>query len=117
MTNEGRDPVMQRKRLLGIARAYLPPEMSPSDPLVSPILGNAPSLLGLPPTLVQVGSAEVLVDETLEFERLSKSVDADVAVQLYDGVLHAWHTFFPLMPKAAAALDQAAAFVAKKSRK
>jgi hypothetical protein len=68
-------------------------------------------MLGLPPTLVQVGTAEVLVDDTLELQKLAKGVDVDVAVQAYDGVLHAWHTFFPLMPKAAHALEQAATFL------
>lgn len=112
VSNEGRDPVMQRKRLLGIARAYLADgPVAAEDPLVSPILGNSPSLLGLPPTLVQVGSAEVLLDESLEFERLAKDVGVDIRVQKYDGVLHAWHTFFPLMPKAVTALEQAAAFL------
>ena len=114
VANEGRDPVMQRKRLLGIARAYLPEGgVNAADPSVSPILGAPLNFLGLPPTLVQVGSAEVLVDESLEFQRLGRAVDADVSVQQYDGVLHAWHTFFPLMPKAAHALEQAAAFFCK----
>ena len=103
----------QRKRLLGIAKAYLPEgTVSPNDPAVSPILAAAPSLLGLPPTLVQVGSAEVLVDESIELQRMAKAVDVDVSVQTYEGVLHAWHTFFPLMPKAAHACEQAAAFLA-----
>ena len=106
VANEGRDPVMQRKRLLGIARAYLSDSATAvDDPLVSPILGNSPSLLGLPPTLVQVGSAEVLVDESIELEKLARDVGVDVKVQTYDGVLHAWHTFFPLMPRAVVALD------------
>ena len=112
VANEGRDPVMQRKRLLGIARAYLADGTTAADdPLVSPILGNSPSLLGLPPTLVQVGSAEVLVDESLELEKLARDVGVDVQLQTFDGVLHAWHTFFPLMPRALVALEQAAAFI------
>jgi monoterpene epsilon-lactone hydrolase len=97
LTNESRDPVMQRKRLIGIAKAYLPEETPPGDPSVSPILGAAPSLLGLPPTFVQVGSAEVLVDESIAFASLAEGVGGEVEVQTYDGVLHAWHTFFPLM--------------------
>ena len=77
VSNEGRDPVMQRKRLLGIARAYLADgSIQATDPLVSPILGSSPSLLGLPATLVQVGAAEVLLDESLELQKLAKDVRA-----------------------------------------
>jgi len=113
-TNEARDPVMQRKRLLGIARAYLGESgVEATDPVVSPILGNAPAFIGLPPTLVQVGLSEVLIDDSYELESLAKAAGADVRIQLWDGVLHAWHTFFPLMPRAAQALEQAATFLAE----
>lgn len=112
VANEARDPVMQRKRLLGISRAYLGETgISASDPAVSPVHGSSPSLLGLPPTLVQVGLSEVLVDDSYELESLAKGAGADVRVQLWDGVLHAWHTFFPLMPRALEALCQAAEFL------
>jgi len=111
VANEARDPVMQRKRLVGIARAYLGEGTAASDPSVSPVLGNAPAFIGLPPTLVQVGISEVLVDDSYELESLAKAAGADVRVQLWDGVLHAWHTFFPLMPRALDALHQAAHFL------
>ena len=112
VANEARDPVMQRKRLLGIARAYIGEgETRASHPSVSPVLGNAPAFIGLPPTLVQVGLSEVLVDDSYELEQLAKAAGADVRVQLWDGVLHAWHTFYPLMPRALEALEQASAFL------
>ena len=112
VANEARDPVMQRKRLLGISRAYLGETgISASDPAVSPVQGSSPYFLGLPPTLVQVGLSEVLVDDSYELESLAKGAGADVRVQLWDGVLHAWHTFFPLMPRALEALCQAAEFL------
>ena len=42
---------------------------------------------------------------------LLAQVGVDVKVQSFEGVLHAWHTFFPLMPRAVTALEQAAAFL------
>ena len=36
---------------------------------------------------------------------------APVKLEEWDGVLHAWHTFFPLMPRANEAVDHVAAFV------
>ena len=110
--NEGRDPVMQRKRLLGIARAYLADGApSPTDALVSPILGSRRDAARPAADAPAGGLGEVLLDESLELERLAKDVGAEVHVQQYDGVLHAWHTFFPLMPRAVKALEQAAAFL------
>ena len=52
------DPLIHRAYLEMLAEAYLSGGGSRSDPLVSPLLAD---LSGLPPILIQVGSAETLL--------------------------------------------------------
>jgi len=53
------DPLIQKSYLLELAAAYLNGADS-RTPLASPIYAN---LRGLPPLLIQVGSAETLLDD------------------------------------------------------
>ena len=54
------DPLIHKDYLEALAGAYLPAGMDRKGPRVSPLYGD---LEGLPPTLVQVGSAETLLDD------------------------------------------------------
>ena len=54
------DPLIHKDYLAELAAAYLPAGMDPRDPRVSPLYAD---LKGLPPTLIQVGSAETLLDD------------------------------------------------------
>ena len=54
------DPLIHKDYLEELAAAYLPAGMDRKDPRVSPLYAD---LRGLPPTLIQVGSAETLLDD------------------------------------------------------
>jgi epsilon-lactone hydrolase len=55
------DPLIHREYLQELAAAYLAGH-DPRDPLASPLQAD---LAGLPPVLVQVGSAETLLDDAV----------------------------------------------------
>jgi acetyl esterase/lipase len=80
------------------------------DPLASPLFAD---LQGFPPTLVFVGSEEVLLDDTLGFERALAEAGTTVNAHVVDGMQHVWPTIYPELPESAAALRQFAAFVAR----
>jgi monoterpene epsilon-lactone hydrolase len=80
----------------------------PRDPLASPLLAD---LVGFPPTLVFVGSEEVLLDDTLAFERALTETGASVNAHVVDGMQHVWPTIYPELPESAAALRHFGAFV------
>lgn len=68
------DPLIQRAYLAELAAAYLG-GTDPTDPLVSPIHAD---LRGLPPTLIQVGSAETLLSDSTRLA--ARAGEADVRV-------------------------------------
>jgi acetyl esterase/lipase len=61
------------------------------DALVSPLFGNSEQYRGLPRTLLQVGDAEKLRDESILFSLLSKKEGSNVQVELYEDMVHVFH--------------------------
>lgn len=99
------DPMLTKAGLDQYAAAYLA-ELSPRDPRVSPLFG---ALGGLPPTLVQVGDAEILLSDS-EALRGKPGVE----VQVWPGMIHVWHAFFPILTPARAAIAEAGAWIAQR---
>ncbi|MDF2602056.1 MAG: alpha/beta hydrolase [Methylobacterium brachiatum] len=85
------DPLISRAYLAELASAYLN-GTDPRDPLVSPIYAD---LAGLPPTLIQVGSAETLLDDALRLAGVAAAADVAVTLQVWPHMIHAWHLFYP----------------------
>lgn len=59
---------------------------------------------GLPPTLVQVGSDDILLDDALCLEQLASPQGSSVVVQTWVGAWHDFQLFARLLPSAARAL-------------
>ncbi len=89
------------------ARAYVA-DVDPRTPLVSPI---AADLRGLPPTLLQVGTDELLLNDS---RRLHRKLQADGVKLAYEEYPHRWHVFQAnagLLADADRALESVARFV------
>jgi acetyl esterase/lipase len=104
--NNGLD-YLPREALGPFARLYLG-DTDPRTPLASPLYGD---LRGLPPLLVQAGSAELLEDDARRFTSRARDAGVDVELEVWDDMFHVWHAFLGLVPDAARALDRAAAFL------
>lgn len=77
-----------------------------SNPLISPIYGN---FKGFPPTLIQVGSNEILLSDSLRLKDKLTDVGADCHIEIWKGM---WHVFqmFP-MKRATRAIQNAGIFI------
>jgi epsilon-lactone hydrolase len=77
------------------------------DPEVSPLYAE---LVGLPPTLLQVGGDEILLDDARRFVAQAREAGADASVGVYPGL---WHVFpaFPGLPESRDAIAEAGAFI------
>ncbi len=64
------------------------------DPLVSPLYAD---LSGLPPMLIQVGSAEILLDDSNRIAAKARSQGVDVTLEVWDRMPHVWHLFAPML--------------------
>jgi monoterpene epsilon-lactone hydrolase len=81
------DPLIHKSYLEELANAYAPPPRDHSDPNISPLFAD---LHGFPPTLIQVGSAETLLDDAVRFARAAGSADVAVTLEVWPQMIHAW---------------------------
>lgn len=80
---------------------------SPSNPQISPIFAD---LSDLPPTLVHVSDAEMLLDDSRRYAAKRAAHGSPVDIQIWDHMPHVWHAFDRMLPEAHDALDEIAAF-------
>ena len=108
-TNAEVDPSVSRDRTIGMAKVVLAGK-DPAAPLASPIHAD---LTGLPPLLIQVGTIEVLVDDSNMLVERAKAAGVQVELELWDGMPHVWHQHAPFLPEALQAIESIGAFVKK----
>ena len=71
-----------------LAGAYLGDRINGKDPRVSPLYAD---VRGFPPTLIQVGSAETLLDDATRFAAVLGAADVAVTLEIWPHMIHAWH--------------------------
>ena len=81
------------------------------DPLISPLYAD---LTGLPPLLIQAGSAEMLLDDSRRFATRAQAAGVDVTLEVYAHMVHVWHFTWMLEPKARQALATMGRFVRRR---
>ena len=106
-TNAESDPSVSKERLLKIAKVYLDGK-EPTAPLASPIHAD---LTGLPPLLLQVGSIEVLLDDSTLLKSRAKAAGVSVDMEVWDDMPHVWHHYAPILPEARKAIGRIGEFV------
>jgi acetyl esterase/lipase len=77
------------------------------DPLLSPIDNG---IVGFPPILVQVGSAEALLDDARALAARGKRDGVEVRLQIWPDMMHTWHRYAEFLPEAQQALQALGAF-------
>ena len=105
--NDGRCAMFRPENITEFAAAYLG-AASPFDPYVSPVFAD---LSGLPPLLLQVGSTELLLDDSRRVHDKVQAAKGVSQLEIYDDVMHCWQMLDGLVPEARAALRQVAAFI------
>ena len=100
------DPLIQKPYLMELADAYLH-GADPRMPAASPIYADP---RGLPPLLIQVGSAETLLDDALRLAGVAGAADVRVTLEVWPDMFHAWHLFYQQLAMGRLALAQVGAF-------
>jgi acetyl esterase/lipase len=101
------DPLIQKPYLEELAAAYLA-GTDPADPRVSPLHAD---LTGLPPLLIQVGSAETLLDDAVRIARRAGVADVPVSLEIWPHMIHAWHLWAAELEDGRRAIASAGAFI------
>jgi epsilon-lactone hydrolase len=81
------DPLIHKGYLGELADAYLPAGVERKDPRVSPLYAD---LAGFPPTLIQVGSDETLLDDAVRFASVAGAAKVAVTLEIWPDMIHAW---------------------------
>lgn len=103
------DPIASGDSLRMSAMAYLQGQ-EPTNPLASPLHGD---LAGLPPLLIQVGSEEVLLDDSTRLADTARAAGVDVTLEVAPDLPHVYQYFASFLPQAREAIDRAGEFIAK----
>jgi monoterpene epsilon-lactone hydrolase len=102
------DPLIHKEYLNELADAYLPSRIDRKDPRVSPLYAD---LTSFPPILIQVGSAETLLDDATRFAAVAGSADARVTLEVWPHMIHAWPLWNAHLEPGRSALASAGAFM------
>lgn len=103
------DPMVQKDGLLQMAAFYLNGQDARA-PLASPLHAD---LAGLPPLVIQVGTAETLYDDATRFAEKAKAAGVEVALEPWEDMIHVFQAFAGMLPEA----DEAIARLAEHLRK
>jgi epsilon-lactone hydrolase len=108
VTKDTVDPLIHKGYLGELADAYLPAGMDRRDSRVSALYAD---LSGLPPTLIQVGSAETLLDDSVRFAAVAGAAEVAVTLEVWPHMIHAWHLWNAHLEPGRRALISAGAFM------
>ncbi|MGH7982635.1 MAG: alpha/beta hydrolase, partial [Candidatus Udaeobacter sp.] len=107
-TKETLDPIIHKEYLNELADAYLPAGMDRQDPRVSPLYAD---LRNFPPILIEVGSAETLLDDATRFAATAGAADVSVTLEVWPHMIHAWPLWNARLEDGRRALANAGAFI------
>ncbi len=87
--NSETDPILADIGVFWWVQAYLG-GADPSDPLISPLLGD---LKGLPPLLFQVSTCEMLYHDSTRFVERARAAGVEATLETWDDMVHVFHLF------------------------
>ena len=107
-TKAGIDPFFTRESLSRTGAIYLAGQ-NPNQELLTP--ATLADLTGFPPLLLQVGTNEVLLDDSTRLADRARAAGVDVILDVTADVPHVFQAFVGLLDEADQALDRAALFL------
>lgn len=109
--NRNRDAMLCAADIKLMADAYAASPADLVDPLLSPLFADAKRLAQLPPLLIQVSDAEVLLDDARRFAAKMAQAGGDVTLNVWPDLPHVWQAFTGLVPEADHAIAELATWL------
>ena len=103
------DPMVSAADLALMARLFVGPDGDLGHPLASPL---AADVAGLPPLLIQVGDAEVLLDDSTRMAAKIEAAGGEVILEVWPEMVHVWHSSAGYVPESDEAIAKIASFLA-----
>lgn len=112
-TKEGIDPLFSGTAMRRTGELYLNGQ-DPAQPLLAPAV--LADLTGFPPILLQVGTNELLLDDSVRLAERAREADVDVILDVVADVPHVFPAFIGSIDEADEAIDRAALFIRQRLR-
>ncbi|MBM3151626.1 MAG: alpha/beta hydrolase [Chloroflexi bacterium] len=109
-TNSRRDVMLDFDKERYLVDLYLD-GVDPRNPQVSPAYAD---LERLPPTMLQVGSSEVLLSDAVHFSNKAKATGVEVILEVWEGMQHEWQFAVGILPEAERAVEKLGEFIRKR---
>ena len=110
VTNAKVDRLISREMSLNMSQLFLG-AASPKDPLANPLYAD---LKGYPPTYIQVGGFEAILDDSLRFAERAKAAGVDCRCDVFPEMQHVFQFMAGKAPEADDAIQKLAAWVKPK---
>lgn len=107
-TKKDADPFFTRESLAHTAALYLAGQDPHQELLAPAVLAD---MTGFPPLLLQVGTNEILLDDSVRLAERARNVNVDVILDITAGVPHVFQAFLGQLDEAGHALERAALFL------
>lgn len=110
-TKDGIDPILSLPSVMPSRELYRD-GADPDDPLLTPAAHA--DLTGFPPLLLQVGTNEILLDDSTRLAERARDAGVDVILDVTDDVPHVFQTYTAVLDEAGEALARAAFFMGQR---
>lgn len=107
LNREGLDPLNTKAGLDLMARTFLGGAL-PNSPEASPVFAD---VRGLPPILVQIGEAELMLSDAIRLASHLGENRVRVTLEVWPDMFHVWHMFQAELAEGREAIANAAAFL------
>lgn len=101
------DPFISTEMWRLCSKSYLG-TVDPFNPLASPLYAD---LQGLPPLLIQVGTSEVLLDDSVRLAERARTAGVDVRLKIWNDMIHIFAIFAVFTPESRQAIEQIGDFI------
>ena len=105
------DPMVRRDELQRMAAMYLNGR-DPRTPLAAPLHAD---LTGLPALLIQVGTAETLLDDSTRLAARARAAGVEATLEPWEDMIHVWQAFAAILPEGQQAIERIGEFVRQRT--
>lgn len=107
-TNYEKDPLFGNTRESLIYLSEYAGAHDPMDPYISPLFGD---FRGFPPMLIQVGSIEMLLSDSVEAAAKARAQSVKVRLSIYEGMFHVFQMAYLNLPESKRAWAEVGKFI------
>lgn len=106
-TRAGRDPLLKFDDDISLVETFANGRPL-THPYISPLFADHH---GLPPTLIQVGTEEILYDDSTRLEEKARLAGVEVTLESWPGMWHVFQGFAPYVPESKQAIAKIGEFL------